>query len=41
MAAGLVRGVGFEPRARPWRVLLSGWACTVALGLLILLKLVD
>jgi len=33
MSAGLVRGVGFVPRAWPWRVLVSGPACTLALGL--------
>ncbi|WP_144731969.1 cyd operon YbgE family protein [Extensimonas perlucida] len=33
MSAGLVRGVGFVPRAWPWRVLFSGPACTLALGL--------
>ncbi len=33
MSAGLVRGVGFVPRAWPWRVLFSGAACALALGL--------
>jgi predicted membrane protein len=33
MAAGFVRGVGFVPRQRVWRVLLSGWACALALSL--------
>ena len=33
MAAGLVRGVGFVPRRRLWRWLLSGWACALALAL--------
>ncbi len=40
MAAGLVRGVGFEPRARLWRVLLSAGACAIALVLLAALKIV-
>lgn len=31
MSAGLVRGVGFIPRHRAWRLLLSGWACLFAL----------
>lgn len=31
MSAGLVRGVGFVPRARVWRFLFSGWACLVGL----------
>ncbi|MDO9113503.1 MAG: cyd operon YbgE family protein [Polaromonas sp.] len=31
MSAGLVRGVGFVPRARLWRLLFSGWSCVVAL----------
>ena len=33
MSAGLVRGVGFVPRAWPWRALFSGAACALALGL--------
>ncbi len=33
MSAGMVRGVGFVPRAWPWRVLFSGWACAAALAL--------
>ncbi len=33
MSAGLVRGVGFVPRRRVWRWLLSGWACAAALTL--------
>lgn len=33
MSAGFVRGVGFVPRAAPWRWLLGGWACCLALGL--------
>ena len=31
MSAGLVRGVGFVPRHRLWRLLFSGWACLVGL----------
>jgi len=27
MSAGFVRGVGFIPRTRIWRLLFSGWAC--------------
>ncbi|MFT7774073.1 MAG: cyd operon YbgE family protein [Roseateles sp.] len=33
MSAGFVRGVGFVPQHRVWRVLFSGWACLGALGL--------
>lgn len=33
MAAGFVRGVGFIPRHRVWRILFSGWACAIALTL--------
>lgn len=33
MSAGFVRGVGFVPRQRAWRVLFSGWACLAALAL--------
>ncbi len=33
MSAGLVRGVGFVPRALVWRWLFSGWTCLLALGL--------
>lgn len=36
MSAGFVRGVGFVPLAVPWRWLLGGWACFLALGLAIL-----
>lgn len=32
MSAGFVRGVGFIPRHRAWRLLLSGWACLAALA---------
>ena len=31
MSAGMVRGVGFVPRARVWRLLFSGWSCLAAL----------
>lgn len=31
MSAGLVRGVGFIPRALGWKLLFSGWSCTAAL----------
>lgn len=33
MSAGFVRGVGFVPRLRLWRLLFSGWACIAALAL--------
>ncbi|MEY8876550.1 MAG: cyd operon YbgE family protein [Leptothrix sp. (in: b-proteobacteria)] len=33
MSAGFVRGVGFIPRHRLARALLSGWACSAALAL--------
>jgi predicted membrane protein len=39
MSAGFVRGVGFLPRRRVWQVLLSGWSCTAALTLAVVLKL--
>ena len=32
MSAGLVRGVGFVPRAWVWRLLFSGWSCLAALA---------
>lgn len=32
MSAGFVRGVGFIPRHRVWRLLFSGWACLTALA---------
>ncbi|HEY1128490.1 MAG TPA: cyd operon YbgE family protein [Roseateles sp.] len=32
MSAGFVRGVGFIPRRRALRLLLSGWACLAALA---------
>mgnify|MGYP003778683129 CR=1 FL=1 len=38
MSAGLVRGVGFIPRARPVRWLLGGSAVTIALGLAVWLR---
>ena len=33
MSAGLVRGVGFKPRALGWKLLFSGWSCVAALAL--------
>lgn len=41
MSAGLVRGVGFIPRAWYWRVLLSGRACALAVLLGVLAVAVD
>ena len=41
MSAGFVRGVGFVPRARGWRWLLSGSACALALLLAALLRWVG
>ncbi|MCO5399892.1 cyd operon YbgE family protein [Ralstonia soli] len=38
MSAGLVRGVGFIPRHKLWRVLFSGAACALALVLFGLLR---
>ncbi len=38
MSAGLVRGVGFVPRHRLWRVVFSGWSCALALALFGLLR---
>ncbi len=32
MSAGMVRGVGFVPRAWAWRLLFSGWSCIAALA---------
>ena len=32
MSAGMVRGVGFVPRAWVWRLLFSGWSCLAALA---------
>jgi predicted membrane protein len=31
MSAGFVRGVGFMPRARIWRLFFSGWSCLAGL----------
>ena len=31
MSAGMVRGVGFVPRTRRWKLLFSGWSCLGAL----------
>ncbi|PRD65859.1 cyd operon YbgE family protein [Malikia granosa] len=39
MSAGFVRGVGFIPRAKPWRWLFSGWACAIALLAAVLLRM--
>lgn len=39
MSAGFVRGVGFMPQRLVWRVLFSGWSCTAALALAVVLKL--
>jgi len=36
MSAGFVRGVGFIPQHQVWRLLFSGRACLVALGLAVL-----
>jgi predicted membrane protein len=33
MSAGLVRGVGFVPRALIWKIFFSGWSCSTALAL--------
>lgn len=33
MSAGIVRGVGFVPKALIWRILFSGWSCSFALVL--------
>lgn len=33
MSTGMVRGVGFIPRATFWKLLFSGWSCTAALVL--------
>ncbi len=38
MSAGFVRGVGFVPRARVWRLLFSGWACAAGLLLAAILR---
>lgn len=39
MSAGFVRGVGFVPRQRAWRVIFSGWSCAAALSLALTVKL--
>lgn len=31
MAAGFVRGVGFVPRRWLWRLVFSGWTCSLAM----------
>jgi predicted membrane protein len=31
MSAGMVRGVGFIPRIRLWKLFFSGWSCLAAL----------
>jgi len=36
MSAGFVRGVGFVPRQRVLRGLLSGWACLLGIALALL-----
>ncbi|TXH90915.1 MAG: hypothetical protein E6Q78_02580 [Rhodoferax sp.] len=36
MSAGLVRGVGFIPRAPVWKMLFSGWSCALALTIAVL-----
>jgi predicted membrane protein len=33
MSAGFVRGVGFVPVARIWRLLFSGWSCLAGITL--------
>jgi predicted membrane protein len=38
MSAGLVRGVGFVPRALQWRILFSGWSCCAGLVLAVWLR---
>ncbi len=38
MSSGLVRGVGFIPRAVIWRWLFSGWACFISLMLALMFK---
>ncbi|MFP3888867.1 cyd operon YbgE family protein [uncultured Ralstonia sp.] len=39
MSAGLVRGVGFIPHHRVWRVVFSGGSCALALTLFGLLRI--
>ena len=41
MSAGFVRGVGFVPHKLLWRVLFSGWTCTAALLLALVLGLTQ
>lgn len=38
MSSGLVRGVGFVPRAFVWRLLFSGWSCMIALVIAVLVR---
>lgn len=38
MSAGLVRGVGFLPRAARWKFLFSGWSCAAGLLLAVGLR---
>lgn len=38
MSAGLVRGVGFVPIQRVWKLFFSGWSCVFALALAALLR---
>lgn len=38
MSAGFVRGVGFMPRRPVLRMILSGWACLLAIALFVLLR---
>lgn len=38
MSAGFVRGVGFVPRARGWRLLFSGWSCLAGVLLAVSLQ---
>lgn len=38
MSAGLVRGVGFVPRASAWRLLFSAGSCMLALALAVWIR---
>ena len=38
MSAGLVRGVGFVPRANAWRLLFSAGSCMLALALAVWIR---
>lgn len=38
MSAGLVRGVGFVPRASVWRLLFSAGSCVLALALAVWIR---